>query len=705
MEGDNMTDSQKAAILSLFNDASVEDIQSMISISIKRVKNLVELRPFLDFSDLRMRLSQKQLLPVIDSAKDIIYARSIVGNLLSKCQQISQKMQDQVTALIDSSNDSKSNTSVLELKTQPECLNKNLSLKPYQLIGLNWLCLMHKEKINGILADEMGLGKTCQTISFLAHLFEQNKKQMHLIIVPPSTLDNWIREISTWCPDFNFTVYQGNLEERRHLRFDVLNNKFEKPLNAILTTYGLISSTSEDKAFFKKLTICYTVFDEAHMLKNMNSIRYQALIKIKSKHKLLLTGTPLQNNLVELMSLLYFVMPDIFNNKTEYLNKIFAAKPANIDTDTFYNEKIAQAKGIMKPFILRRLKTEVLKQLPKKIEEIIYCDMTQRQNKEYNSLIEYYKARKDQIMVEAQEKAEKVAADKAKKLMKSDNNNAKNIEDIYEIINSNNKKVNEDKNKSKEDSSSNILMELRKAANHPLLRRSIFNDDKLKQMARLIMKESPPDTVFEYVLEDMSVMSDFQLHKLCFLYKCLKGFELSNQDVLDSAKFTILSSLLEEKKQNGDRVLIFSQFVIMLDIVEEYLKIKKYKYFRLDGTTAVSERQDMIDAYNHDNEIFIFLLSTKAGGVGINLTAANVVVMHDIDYNPFNDKQAEDRCHRVGQTKEVQVYKLISKNSIDVAMLKIQQKKLELGEDVSGVNDENESKVDMVSMLKEALKI
>ena len=187
------------------------------------------------------------------------------------------------------------------------------------------------------------------------------------------------------------------------------------------------------------------------------------------------------------MSLLYFVMPDIFNNKTEYLNKIFAAKPvswciffsskqwfqiilawtklcftkANIDTDTFYNEKIAQAKGIMKPFILRRLKTEVLKQLPKKIEEIIYCDMTQRQNKEYNSLIEYYKARKDQIMVEAQEKAEKAAADKAKKAKKSDNNNAKNIEDIYEIINANNKKVNEDKNKSKEDSSSNILMELR----------------------------------------------------------------------------------------------------------------------------------------------------------------------------------------------------------------------------------------------------
>jgi SWI/SNF-related matrix-associated actin-dependent regulator 1 of chromatin subfamily A len=188
---------------------------------------------------------------------------------------------------------------------------------------------MHKENINGILADEMGLGKTCQTISFLTHLLETSPKLTHLIIVPPSTLDNWVREISTWSPSLYFTVYQGNLEERRELRFNILNNKFEKHLNCILTTYGLISSTNEDKAFFKKLKLEYCVFDEAHMLKNMNSIRYQSLIQIKSKRKLLLTGTPLQNNIVELMSLLYFVMPDIFHHKTQYLNKIFASKPVS----------------------------------------------------------------------------------------------------------------------------------------------------------------------------------------------------------------------------------------------------------------------------------------------------------------------------------------------------------------------------------------
>jgi len=368
-------------------------------------------------------------------------------------------------------------------------------------------------------------------------------------------------------------------------------------------------------------------------------------------------------------------MPDIFLHKTEYLNKIFAAKPANVDTDTFYNEKIEQAKGIMKPFILRRLKDEVLKQLPKKTIEVIHCDMTLRQGKEYKRLVEHFKDRKEAILREAQETAEKKKTDKSAK-------KTTNYDEIMDMIEKNNsavakkKAADEDRNK---ESSSNILMELRKAANHPLLRRVLYSNEKISEMAKLVLKESPAGTVLEYVREDMSYMSDFELHKLCPKYRCLRGYELSNKEILDSAKFTILDSLLAEKKESGDRCLIFSQFVIMLDIVEEFLKIKKYQYFRLDGSTAVSERQDMIDAYNHDSDVFVFLLSTKAGGVGINLTAANVVIMHDIDYNPFNDKQAEDRCHRVGQTREVQVYKLIAKNTIDCTMLKIQERKLELG--------------------------
>lgn len=366
----------------------------------------------------------------------------------------------------------------------------------------------------------------------------------------------------------------------------MLNNKFERPLNAILTTYGLLSSTNEDKAFFRKLKLDYCVYDEAHMLKNMNSIRYQSLIKIKSKKRLLLTGTPIQNNLVELMSLLYFVMPDIFHHKTEYVNKIFSSKPSDVDKNTYYNDKINQAKGIMKPFILRRLKNDVLKQLPKKIEEVIVSDMTQRQTKEYSNLISYYKKRKDQLLIESEEKAlqEKKAKEAKAKVPNK-------IEEIYEIMETNKAKAKpKAETNANEMTSANIIMELRKAANHPLLRRCVYDNEKIKQMAKLIMKESSPDTVEKYVIEDLSVMSDFQIHKLCPLYKCLKGFELDDSTILDSGKFVVLSSLLEEKKEMGDRVLIFSQFVIMLDIIEEFLKIKKFKYCRLDGSTAVNER-------------------------------------------------------------------------------------------------------------------
>jgi SWI/SNF-related matrix-associated actin-dependent regulator 1 of chromatin subfamily A len=209
-----VSDGQKVAILSLFSEASVEEIMSMINITKKKIETLLALRPFATFKDLQTKLTESKLSRVIDVAKDVIYARSIVNTLLTKCEQISQKMENQVARLINSSsNDDESGKKKqqhhqLELKAQPSNLNESLSLKPYQLIGLNWLCLMHKENINGILADEMGLGKTCQTIAFLAHLFEHSPKLMHLIVVPPSTLDNWVREISTWCPEFNFTVYQ-----------------------------------------------------------------------------------------------------------------------------------------------------------------------------------------------------------------------------------------------------------------------------------------------------------------------------------------------------------------------------------------------------------------------------------------------------------------------------------------------------------------
>merc|ERR1712227_328895 len=200
-----------------------------------------------------------------------------------------------------------------ELTEQPKSIPDGLKMTGYQMIGLNWLVLMHKQSLNGILADEMGLGKTIQSIAFLSHLKELGDEGPHLIVVPSSTMDNWRKELALWAPDIKVVTYWGSQDERRHLRLQLVQDELE--YDVILTTYNMVISSAEDRVLFKKMQFCYIVFDEAHMLKNMASQRYEQLMKIRGRRKLLLTGTPLQNNLVELMSLLIFVMPGMFAKK------------------------------------------------------------------------------------------------------------------------------------------------------------------------------------------------------------------------------------------------------------------------------------------------------------------------------------------------------------------------------------------------------
>jgi SWI/SNF-related matrix-associated actin-dependent regulator 1 of chromatin subfamily A len=354
----------------------------------------------------------------------------------------------------------------------------------------------------------MGLGKTCQTISFLAYLIEQQPNKMHLIIVPSSTLDNWSREIQTWLPNLNYRVYSGSLDERRRLRRDILKKRSKNPINIILTTYSYVHSQQDDRNFFQRqLNLEYSVYDEAHMLKNMKTARYKNLLETRSKRRLLLTGTPLQNNLIELISLLFFVMPDVFQRKTQYLNLLFKTSPVDSDSDQFYNEKIEQAKGIMRPFILRRLKSEVLRDLPDKLENVIYCDMIEKQSNAYNEMVEFFKERTKQR--------------KEKSLLKSSSKSSIITIDSHESsMHEVNKKSNLYEKLKKEFSAKkpNVIIELRIVANHPLLRRFIYTDDILEKMARLIMKESPPETVYEYVLEDLTILNDYEV---IYLYKSI----------------------------------------------------------------------------------------------------------------------------------------------------------------------------------------
>ncbi|KFV55391.1 SWI/SNF-related matrix-associated actin-dependent regulator of chromatin subfamily A containing DEAD/H box 1, partial [Gavia stellata] len=645
-----MEDGYKAKILSFLQDASPSELTLIPQCSQKKAQKIIALRPFNSWEALFTKMTKTTGLSedIVWNCKILLKERDVVLKLMNKCEDISNKLTKQVTRITE---DGGCGWNI----EQPSILNQSLELKPYQKIGLNWLALLHKHGLNGILADEMGLGKTIQAIAFLAYLYQEGNRGPHLIVVPASTLDNWIREVHLWCPELNVLFYYGSQEDRKHLRLDI-NNKVVD-FNVIVTTYNCAISSSDDRGLFRRLKLNYAIFDEGHMLKNMSSVRYQHLMTINAKNRLLLTGTPVQNNLLELMSLLNFVMPHMFSSSTSEIRRMFSSKTKSAEEQSIYEkERIAHAKQIIKPFILRRVKDEVLKQLPPKKDLTELCAMSEKQEQLYCDLLN--------------------------KLKKTINSNEKNSD------------------------MGNVMMQLRKMANHPLLHRQYYTTDKLRTMSMLMLKEpthcdANPDLIFE----DMTVMTDFELHLLCKQYYHVSDFKLDMDQILDSGKFRALERILSDLKEKGDRVVLFSQFTMMLDILEVFLKHWQHRYIRLDGKTQISDRIHLIDQFNTDMGIFVFLLSTKAGGLGINLTSANVVILHDIDCNPYNDKQAEDRCHRVGQTREVKVIKLISKGTIEESMLKISQQKLKLEQDMTAADSGEEGTIpaDIATLLKASL--
>ncbi|XP_072537967.1 SWI/SNF-related matrix-associated actin-dependent regulator of chromatin subfamily A containing DEAD/H box 1A isoform X2 [Salminus brasiliensis] len=641
-DDDSFDDKSKDQILQFFREASLDELTLISGCSQKKAQKIILLRPFNRWEDVNEQFCKDNSLSMelVHGCKMVLKERQVLKQLMSRCESIARKMTKDVTQVI--------NHGMGSMK-QPAVLNPKFKLQQYQLIGLKWLILLHQHKLSGILADEMGLGKTIQAISFLAHLYQKGNKGPHLITVPSSTVDNWVRELELWCPSLKVIVYYGSVEDRKYLRHDILNNQVE--FNVIVSTYNLTIGNENDRSLFRKLKLKYAVFDEGHMLKNMNSLRYRHLMGINAEHRLLLTGTPLQNNLLELISLLNFIMPSMFSSSTSQISKMFSTKSSE-EESSFHKERIAQAKLIMKPFILRRVKSEVLKQLPPKLEKIEMCHMSDAQQELYDKLLK---------------KLKNTVAGEKRELC-------------------------------------NVMMQLRKMANHPLLHRQYYSTEKLAAMSRAMLKEPTHfDANPARIQEDMEVMSDFELHNLCKEYSSISSYQLDKQLLLDSGKFSLLTKLLAKLKEKGDRVVLFSQFTMMLDIVEVLLKHLGHEYVRLDGSTPMAERIGLIDKYNTDPEVFVFLLSTRAGGQGINLASANTVILHDIDCNPFNDKQAEDRCHRMGQTRTVQVIKLVSKDTIEACMLRAGQEKLKLEQDMTTEDDEGSMSEDMAELLKVSL--
>ncbi|KAJ7096262.1 SNF2 family N-terminal domain-containing protein [Mycena epipterygia] len=685
--------------LAYFNTSSAEALQELTGCTPEQAAAIIQLREFESIEDLETKLKQgkKKAGPAGISPKmftdctKIFAGYGSVDSILEDCEQIGNELRVSIASwtsedakdiegpLADQVEDGALSLRHVErtsnsppkdyLVSQPELLSDTVQLKEYQLLGVNWLNLLYRSNLSCILADEMGLGKTIQVISFFAHLKAQGNKGPHLVVVPSSTLENWCREFARFAPSISVQTYYAGKEERVELRQTLLDTQRCKSetdggWEVLITTYNLAQGDDRDRKFFRRVEWDSCVFDEGHVLKNFQSQRYQTLLKFGSKWRLLLTGTPLQNNLQELVSLMNFILPEQFSESMSSLREIFKVK-GDSKVSLLSQERVSRAKKMMTPFVLRRRKDQVLKDLPKKTERIEWCEMTALQKSIYTDTLQ----RSRKFVLEAE-------------------NDSRDGTETPPVTKASKKKARPAAaKKSYLENSSNVLMDLRKGALHPMLFRTHFTDEILTGMTKQLLKE--PDfkkrgALFDLVKEDMTVMTDAELQFFCATYKSTRKYLQDHDCYLDAGKVQTLLRLLDDYRGQGRKVLIFSQFTQVLDILQAILKQKEIKYLLLTGSTPVDVRQSLVDEFSEEEAISVFLLSTKAGGMGINLTAASVVIMFDQDFNPHNDRQAQDRAYRIGQKRDVEVIKLISRGTIEEDMLKLGQTKLDLDEAVAG---------------------
>eukprot|EP00803_Ostreobium_quekettii_P000818 evm.model.scf_544.7 EVM.evm.TU.scf_544.7 scf_544:32803-45870(+) len=482
------------------------------------------------------------------------------------------------------------------------------SIRSYQLDGLRFLVSLYSNKMNGILADEMGLGKTIQAIALLAFLMENgDSKGPHLVVAPKAVLLNWVREFEKWTPSINVIMYDGAPEERKLMRADIVKGSF----NVLVTHYDIVI---RDKNVFKKTQWEYLIVDEGHRLKNHESKLFEILRENRSKYRLLLTGTPIQNSLNELWSLLNFLLPKVFNSSDtfdDWFAAPFKGPGEDVSSQLLEEEQLLVINSLhlaICPFLLRRTKSEVEKELPNKTEQIIKCDMSAWQKAFYKSISEEATVKRD----------------------------------------------------GKIQHLNNTSMHLRKACIHPYL----FLEHHMYQ-------PNDPEEV-----------------------------------IRASGKLELLDRILPKLEATGHRVLLFSQMVKALNLIEEFLTYRNYKYLRLDGATKTDDRTQLLDAFNEENSpYFVFVLSTRAGGLGLNLQTADTVIMFDSDWNPAMDLQAEDRAHRIGQKREVLVLILVSAGTIEEVILDRASQKRSIDAKVitAGKFNEQSTHMDRQKALKEVL--
>ncbi|KAK4129538.1 hypothetical protein N657DRAFT_652897 [Parathielavia appendiculata] len=698
-EEEEEEDSFDERVLNYLNTCDVIQLVAIANVKEESAKLMVSRQPFSDLDEARkVTLSQKKRgkksakVSIGDEIVSAVmtYARALddIDHVIAVCESQAESIKGTTSKWnIDMTgqlrNDSKSedgkpmtpisvedSAKFVEAPLRQPKLMEGCVMKPFQIYGLNWLHLLYKNQYGGILADDMGLGKTCQVISLICAIvgeWEQTgtgeRPWPNIIFVPPSTLANWAAEFERFAPKLNVTVYQGSQSIRDEIAQDIMDDPSSH--HVVLTSYSQLSR-NDDISNLRHLRPRVAVFDEGHKMKNPKTKLYRDLLRITATWRLVLSGTPVQNNLMEMIALLQFVEPHLFQAYFDNLEALFNQKVSLTEVSKgalLHSERVPRARTILEPFILQRRKEQVLQELPPKTTRVVRCKMDPIQAGIYRDY--HRRFRKDP---------------------QEDSATAK---------------------EGRDNDTNNVWIQLRKAAIHPQLFRRFFKDRDVEEMAKILMKYVPQSELkqprLDHLTNELKALSDFELHLWCRDYKCIKKYDLPRNSWMECAKVKALLKLIREYQANGDRALVFTRFAKVIEILGECLASDGIEYLSLQGNTDVSARQELINEFNADESIPVFLLTTGSGGTGINLTAANKVIIFDQSDNPQDDIQAENRAHRLGQTRPVEIIRLISKDTVEELVYQACEKKLELANKVTGWSTVEMTSGEMESTVKSEL--
>jgi ATP-dependent DNA helicase len=583
-------------------------------------------------------------------------------------------------------------------------------MRQYQLEGLEWMVSLYNNGINGILADEMGLGKTIQTIAMLAHLWENKSYGPFLIAAPLSTTSNWVAEFEKWTPSMPVMLYHGDKKERERLRKTRLRHPGTDQFPIMVTSYEICMN---DRKYLTSFGWQFIIIDEGHRIKNLDCRLIRELQQFQSANRLLITGTPLQNNLTELWSLLHFLLPTVFDKLSTFESWFdFSGLKDKSSFEQLLSEErqqylVKSLHAVLKPFLLRRVKTDVESLMPKKREYVLYAPLTEMQRELYQAILDG--TSRSYLEEKAVERLSIGLGSRAGTPLSIRSNNSslkrKALSDIgtpkksaktsregtpasvastrsrgrpkrnYEEVSDSEYFAGLDKPEielESEEMSSDAEEERIRGATFELAKRQLMQ----KKLGNPIMQlrlccNSPYNFFNPFIKADTDGVETFASET-----------EPDETLVSTSGKMLLLDTLLPELIQRGHKVLIFSQFTTTLDLLGYYLDLRSWNYARIDGSVAQSDRQDQILAFNKPSSTKkaadIFILSTRAGGQGINLAAADTVILFDSDWNPQQDLQAMDRAHRIGQTRNVIVYRFATRNTVEQKLLESAEAKRRL---------------------------